>query len=476
MNEQEYEDLQHEQEIELLDLENPRKDASQKHNGSTTPPADPMLVSLHSQRTSHQRRRRLILTAGVIVLIVLVILGSSAAMRNAALGFVLGRAPTPALSLNPSTDIFYTEGIPPWGHLLVDGQPVPLLPIDGVNKPLHLSRGHHVLLVLAEPFQAIGCSISVPLAHTDTCHLTTTDQQLLSRGWHINFSESLATLPVAARAALIQATQAELDKHQSTAQVQPGEQFVHIGVNHAIDTATQPLQATLRFHLAVPSTLDTSCGSFDQPVAPSCASVLQHCYLYCPLTGESPLLSTLNRLYSLSTTLKSWNVEVPMLALWNYTTLDKKVVAADQPDTPPDITIDEHLVTLGITWIGARWHVTVLGPIIQAGNVLACIPAEDNFAKVILPGNLGVNYTFAAFQYVSGPVSAAGCLVVAQQLLPGTVTPDSHTPVAYCLYRFGNFLAANEVAHRLWPQIPVANAYQQTIAQHLITTFNHSKG
>src|SRR6266849_2106315 len=114
MNEQEYEDFQHEQEIELIDLETPREDDPQEHNGVTTPPADPVLLSLHLQRTSHQRRR-LILTASVIVLIVLVILGSSAAMRNAALGFFLGHTPTPASSLTPSTDIFYTAGIPPWG-------------------------------------------------------------------------------------------------------------------------------------------------------------------------------------------------------------------------------------------------------------------------------------------------------------------------------------------------------------------------
>jgi hypothetical protein len=477
MNEQEYEDFQHEQEIELMDLEIPREDDPKEHNGAAASSSDSVLVSLHSQRTSRQRRRRLILTASVIVLVVLVILGSSAATRNAALGFFLGRAPTPAPLLIPSTDLFYTEGIPPWGHLLVDGHSVALLPIDSVNKPLRLARGHHSLLVIAEPFQPIRCSISVPLARTDTCHLTTTDQQLLSRGWHITFFESLANLPIAERAALIQATQAELDKHQSTDQVQPGEQFVHVGVSHAIDTATQPLQATLRFHLVVPSTLNTSCASVDKPTDPSCSSELQHCYLFCPLAGESPLLSTLNRQYPLSTTLTSWNVEVAMLAYWSYNTLDNKVVATDQPDTPPDIiTIDEHLVTLGITWEGERWHVAVLGPIIQAGNVLACIPAEDNFAKLLLPGNTTVDYTFTAFQFASGPVSASGCLIVAQQLLRGTAEPTSHTPVAYCLYRFGLFLAANDVAHHLWPQIPVANAYQQTLAQHLIITFNHSKG
>ena len=375
----------------------------------------------------------------------------------------------------PDTDLFYMEGIPPWGHLLVDGHPVSNLPVESGNKPLRLARGHHKLLIIAEPFQPISCSVSVPLTLTDTCLLTTTDLQLLTGGWHITFFESLATLPVTERTALIQATQAELDKQQSSTRVQTGEHFIHIGSNHAIDTATQPLLATVRYQLVVPSILDISCATVIEPSNPACASELQHCYLFCPLAGELLLLSTLTKQYQLSTKLKSWNVEVAMRALWSYTTLDNKLIAADQPDTRPDITDYEHLVTLGITWDGARWHVTVLSPIIQVGNILACIPAEDNFSKVLLPATTGTDKTFAPFRFASGPVSAAGCLVVAQQLLPGPVITTSRTPPAYYLYRFGLFLAANDVAHRLRPQIPVANAYQLALAQNLITIFNQSK-
>jgi len=39
--------------------------------------------------------------------------------------------------------------------------------------------------------------------------------------------------------------------------------------------------------------------------------------------------------------------------------------------------------------------------------------------------------------------------------------------MAYCLYRFGVLLAANDEAHRLWPYLPVADAYEQGIARRL---------
>jgi hypothetical protein len=43
----------------------------------------------------------------------------------------------------------------------------------------------------------------------------------------------------------------------------------------------------------------------------------------------------------------------------------------------------------------------------------------------------------------------------------------SHTELAYCLHRFGVNLAANEVAQRYWPYLPVADAGEQRLAQQL---------
>jgi len=314
------------------------------------------------------------------------------------------------------------------------------------------------------------------VAHNDTCHLSTTDQ-LLSAGWQITFFESLGTLPTGVRTALVQATQAELDSQQSIAPLQPGEQYIHLGVHHTIDTATQPLQATLRFRLIVPEPLTVACAKTDEPTDPACATLLQHCYLFCSLAGQMPFISTLNRQFPLSSSANSWNVQVAVRAFWSYTTLDHKVVASDQPDTLPDITNFEHLVTLAITWDGAQWHVAVIGPGIPVGNDLACISAEDNFQKVLVSSTSSLSSSFAALEFASGSLPAAGCLVIVQQLLPVGTTPSSSTSTtAYCLYRFGLFLAVNDLAHRLWPQLPVANSYERSLAQHWATLFAGSGG
>jgi len=55
--------------------------------------------------------------------------------------------------------------------------------------------------------------------------------------------------------------------------------------------------------------------------------------------------------------------------------------------------------------------------------------------------------------------------------LNGTPTPTpTASTVAYVIQRFGVLLAVNALAHRLWPFLPVADAYTQHIAQQLITT------
>jgi hypothetical protein len=46
----------------------------------------------------------------------------------------------------------------------------------------------------------------------------------------------------------------------------------------------------------------------------------------------------------------------------------------------------------------------------------------------------------------------------------------SPPPIVYFLYRFGVFLAANDVAHKYWPTMPFANASEQQLAQQLATT------
>jgi hypothetical protein len=68
-------------------------------------------------------------------------------------------------------------------------------------------------------------------------------------------------------------------------------------------------------------------------------------------------------------------------------------------------------------------------------------------------------------------VNADGCLIRLQMNQDSpTPTLDSSDTV-YLLYRFGVTLAANNQAHHLRPQLPMADAYERSLAQQLIATF-----
>ena len=138
----------------------------------------------------------------------------------------------------------------------------------------------------------------------------------------------------------------------------------------------------------------------------------------------------------------------------------------------------EHHLPLHITWDGTTWRVTFS----DATN-LPCASAQDDlqldtsFELFGEENSHSVTYSFTAMSN-----HAAGCLVVvAFQALSSADAPakgqtfsltfsSQEAPVpplapAYLLHRFGLFLAANAAAHRYWPNLPVADAYEQQLAQ-----------
>lgn len=67
--------------------------------------------------------------------------------------------------------------------------------------------------------------------------------------------------------------------------------------------------------------------------------------------------------------------------------------------------------------------------------------------------------------YASRLPATDGCLAAAHvQEAPASALPQD----ALLLHRFGVLLAANDVAHRLWPTLPVADSNEQQLAQNLL--------
>ena len=428
--------------------------------------------SLQPRFSPHQRRLQLTITASIVVLALLVILGNITSLRNRA-GGVFGPMPTPTPTLVPGLDLFYIEGSPSWGRLFIDGHAVSRLPIIGTDAPLRLPRGQHVFLWRADPFQPQRCIVSVPPSYaTDSCGYNQTVQ--LESGlsaWLITFSVSLATLPDDQSIALIQATQSALDAQQSTDIVRPGERYVLASacresprVPLCFGTAKQPLKATLRFQLDTDVRVDKSCTG----PQPGCTLIYQNCHLFCD--GGSTQSS--------SSDIREWDVVAAVRPAWEFTTLDGQVLVRDQSDNAAwdyatsDIE-DEYLVPLHITWDSRGWHTvaTLTKPGSLGGPfenpVCALVQDEVNLLGDAVLNNISIPLQW---QFASGTVLAAGCVAVASPAPePGiTPTPSTSPPLmAYCLYRFGVLLAANDEAHRLWPYLPVADAYEQGIARRL---------
>ncbi len=395
--------------------------------------------------------------------ILFVILGSSASIRDALVGGILGRVPTPTPTLAPGSDLFYIEGTPSWGRVSIDGQTLSQLPIIKItpppatsDRPLQLARGRHQIVWRADPFRLQSCFVSVPELNTDTCRNVGVVQLKPGRSARIIIlSESLATLAADQRNALIQQTQATLDTLQSSETVQLGEQFVHVQLKSLVDTAVRPLRATLSFELDTDTTSNALCSGD----AALCVFGGQDCRLFCSQLERTdpvpmPFLGS------------GWNVFAIVRSTWNYATRDGQVIADNQPDDRGNARDFEHFVSLNIKWNSTKWYVSISG---NSYGDLACASAQEGFE---LDSELQTvwkdNNQAVQWQFIVGPNRAAGCLIVATIMQDFNATPSpTPPPVAYLLHHFGIFLAVNDIAHHYWPLLPLADAYEKVVAQRL---------
>ncbi len=108
---------------------------------------------------------------------------------------------------------------------------------------------------------------------------------------------------------------------------------------------------------------------------------------------------------------------------------------------------------------------------VSATSNPACLAAQH-----VVSSNTSIFYQAAGainqvnWQFIAATNPAQGCLAEAilQPLNQETPTPTAaHTLTAYCLFRFGVPLAANDLAHRYFPTLPVASDYERSLAQQM---------
>lgn len=413
-----------------------------------------------------RKHRRLVTlaTTTLIVLAMLLILLNVAPVRQLF---------TPAVV--QTTFSYRLDANPPWGHLSVDGQAVKMTS-GGIYPLFSLTRGKHTLLWHADPFSPQQCIITVPVGTgIDTCKHPEIPPASGGTNSYISFPTDLTMLSTEQRTALLQATQAAFDSQQSSEMVRAGELYAQTaetpGLNPpsctvlqiaalCLANAHQPLKATLRVQL------DTTTWSRVSCAGGACASNGQNCHIFCaPFLYAAPDISV-------SPTV--WHATIYAQLFWRFSALDGSVVADNQADSFIRGQQNDIEVPLNISWNGQRWGVTIsmIGDYAYSNDPVCDAAMEDLYnLENAVPATTGQD-TQTSMSAIRGATFASGCLIEFKLQTGASLppTPTSSPPlVAYVMQRFGVLLAVNSAAHHLFPFLPLANVYEEQLAQQWAT-------
>ncbi|MGH2496616.1 MAG: hypothetical protein ACRDIV_18100, partial [Ktedonobacteraceae bacterium] len=331
-----------------------------------------------------------------------------------------------------------------------------------------LTSWKHTLLWKADPFAQQQCVVMVPVGSgIDTCkHPAISLGSSGGTDSYISFPAGLSLLAAAQRTALLQATQAAFDHLQSSEIMRVGDLYAQTaetaGVNAPSCTvlqvaalcladAHQPLKATLRLQL------DTS----GLPKASCSGGACQGCFLYC----EEFLYSVPD--ISVSPTI--WQAFVYVQLFWQFSTLDGQVIADNQADTFIRGQQNDVFIPLNITWNGRQWGVSIamIGDYAYSSDPVCDAAMGDLYnLENEVPAMSGQGMQTST-NPIRGTTLASGCLIELklQTNASSLPTPTSPPLVAHVMQRFGVLLAVDSSAHRLFPFLPVATAYEKQLAQ-----------
>lgn len=408
---------------------------------------------------------RLTFTIALFLVLVLVLVAIFTPLRDIVINrLTVVPSPTPTATLAPGDDMIDIHASPP-GTVTVDGHTITLNTQQGYPyseaKAIHLSRGMHRIIWQAPPFLSRTCIISVPPLASELCNYKSSNNPTDPSATRlITFNASLADLPGAQQTAMKQAIQGALNTLQSTATVQPGEHYLYAqsNSNATEKVATQPLNATLSLHLDADQASQKACSNYGD----TCTFEGQNCLQLCSSPYGVPIKGVQ----------LSWNVIALFYPTWTYTTQSGQVVAQNQPDTNDLVAGEDHSIPLSLTWDGTKWHASIKTFPESVSQQFSSSPACDSITNQIGTSSqysTTSNGKKVGWGFAAGTNEAQGCLAI---VVPAPSSqqdaPNFKQPAAYFLYRFGSLLAVNPLAHSEFPGIPMANAYEQGIAQGFV--------
>src|SRR5256714_1185775 len=151
-------------------------------------PFVPLPPKIRSTRRQLNRLWVLAIVTSSVLLTFLVIPNGFSTAQSITQQVVLKLMPTPAPALPPGYDSFYIDKDIPWAKVFVDGHQMHL-PRIGVDEPLKLGRGHHLISWRADPFLPQSCLLSIPFGiDRQDC------RQLCSARWKFRLQETAASV------------------------------------------------------------------------------------------------------------------------------------------------------------------------------------------------------------------------------------------------------------------------------------------
>ena len=414
----------------------------------------------------HYNKGRIISISVVWIVLLAVIISIFTPVRDIVLNHLFPTSGVPTATIPSGDNLFYIQASPP-GHILIDGHPITHLPDRNKqphpDTPLQLAQGKHQIVWESAPFQPLICAISVPSQIEDQhCPYETLIQGSAGQNIHlITFTPSFQNLTPAQQQVLGQHIQNVLQTLNATAPVLPGEQYFYTSLTGetSVVTARQPIQASVAYHLETSVTSQRDCidGYSD-----ACNYNGQNCIYLCVLTQVASISGGGETFTPV--TGPDWYTYAIFYPTWTYRTINGILVAGNQSEFVNRYVGIDHSVLLHLLWKDNSWAVNIV-PSFSQLNITSPDPACAALSGLVhslttygithdsQPKNIYWN------EYV-GPNRAAGCLGVA-------TTQHNAGPQGYFLYRFGVLLAANAAAHGYFPDIPLADSYEQAIAQQI---------
>lgn len=356
------------------------------------------------------------------------------------------------VSVPTDVNYFRLQPLPSWGSWQLDNQTLSAVPTTGDGSPdgiapLAVAKGQHLLRWLGAPFPSLTCRFVVPYhAHQpgQTCQITPLTTSAQDESFLLAFPTRLSfqMLSQEQQQALIVATQAYLQTLTSSTTVSSGERYRY-NATAPIQTATQPLRATLSFVLDTDSSSAADCQGYRFGDGCSYPASGEDCRHFCTIQWAD------------RTNYHYWNVAVVTRPTWSYRAISTTHQDASSQSSVARTQGAPQITSLRLDRQDNQWQVATHQPgdsyydDPNCGSTIYSINTD-------LSSHSATALKHPVWQFTSARNRALGCLATNS----GTDTR--------IIQRFDVLQAINQDTQQRYPTLPLIEGDGEHLAQNIL--------